>query len=646
MRSHQSLNDKNVARVGGWVCCAALSLAGACGGKSFYSPPPPPDCTVAVVILLPEAGTIRVGETLRVAANVNAVSGVCVGLPVTWESLNSTIATVSTGSNVTGAGKDAPNDVTGIAPGRASIVARSGAKADTAVVTVQPPLPDFIDITGVPRTISVGVPISLTATVKDGAGRVRTGRRITWSVGDAGVVTPGPGSAWTKCADEGANCAFTGSKLVRFGSANAFYYKELSNGTPCTSGVFGNFLIGVAKECAVAERLTNAGGATTLYPVGPGLTKLTLTSPDDAALATSVDLQVQASGLIVDYGLFPNTFPTTLDSAEFVRLTPVPFDSVQNALKLGVRTQTSDANVIRSTTNADGSVTLSAGVAGSATVTFGPPFGVTGPSISRPFTVRPPVAFIAVSAPQTTLAPGQSTQATAVLRDAQGNVLTGRRVGWRSKGPRVSVDSLGRVVAVAAGADTVEALAGTAIGRLGFLVQDPVSTVSVSVAKTVIASGESMQATATANDAQGNVLTGRRFSWASSHPAIATVDSFGVVRGVAPGAATIMATSEGKTGARTITVSSPVNSVTITAPQTVLPIGVSIQLTATLRDANGIVIVGPVVNWSTTNGSVVTVNASGQVTGLDVGTATIIATADGITGTIVLTVASSLRVRP
>ena len=49
-------------------------------------------------------------------------------------------------------------------------------------------------------------------------------------------------------------------------------------------------------------------------------------------------------------------------------------------------------------------------------------------------------------------------------------------------------------------------------------------------------------------------LPGRVFSWASSSPGVAVVSSLGVVRGVAPGSATITGTSEGKSATATVTV--------------------------------------------------------------------------------------------
>ena len=64
--------------------------------------------------------------------------------------------------------------------------------------------------------------------------------------------------------------------------------------------------------------------------------------------------------------------------------------------------------------------------------------------------VPPPVATVTSSLGSTSLAPGQTTQATAVARDASGNVLTGRYVAWTSLSPNVaSVSIAGVVTAVA-----------------------------------------------------------------------------------------------------------------------------------------------------------------------------------------------------
>jgi len=85
----------------------------------------------------------------------------------------------------------------------------------------------------------------------------------------------------------------------------------------------------------------------------------------------------------------------------------------------------------------------------------------------------------------------------------------------------------------------------------------PVASITVSPSSATLHPGDTVQLTATPHDSAGNVLAGRTITWSSDSGAVATVNSSGVVTGVAAGAATIRATSEGKTGTATITVTAP-----------------------------------------------------------------------------------------
>ena len=82
----------------------------------------------------------------------------------------------------------------------------------------------------------------------------------------------------------------------------------------------------------------------------------------------------------------------------------------------------------------------------------------------------------------------------------------------------------------------------------------PVATVTVSVSTTSIATGQAIQATATTKDAGGQLLSGRVIGWSTSNAAIAKVSGTGLITGVAAGSATIIATSEGKNGSKSMSV--------------------------------------------------------------------------------------------
>jgi uncharacterized protein YjdB len=86
------------------------------------------------------------------------------------------------------------------------------------------------------------------------------------------------------------------------------------------------------------------------------------------------------------------------------------------------------------------------------------------------------VASVTVSLSASTLAIGQSTQATATLRDANNNVITGRTVVWTTANPAVAtVTTSGVVTAVAQGTTTVTATNGTVSGNASATVTPPVS---------------------------------------------------------------------------------------------------------------------------------------------------------------------------
>src|SRR5207244_587993 len=105
------------------------------------------------------------------------------------------------------------------------------------------------------------------------------------------------------------------------------------------------------------------------------------------------------------------------------------------------------------------------------------------------------------------------------------------------------------------------------------------------------------------------------------------------------GTATITATSEGKSGTASVTVSNtPVATVSVSPASINLQTGQTSQLTATPKDAAGNPLVGRAVTWATSNGSVATVNATGLVTATGAGSATITATSEGKSGTAGVTV--------
>ncbi|HJQ10592.1 MAG TPA: Ig-like domain-containing protein [Gemmatimonadaceae bacterium] len=258
-----------------------------------------------------------------------------------------------------------------------------------------------------------------------------------------------------------------------------------------------------------------------------------------------------------------------------------------------------------------------------------------------------PVASVAVTPATASIQTSGTVQLSAVTRDANNNLLTGRLVSWTSSATGVAtVSSSGLVTAVAAGSATITASSegqqGTSAITVTAPAPVPVATVSVSPASNSLQVGGTVTLSAVTRDANNNVLTGRVISWTSSATAVATVSSSGVVTAVGAGTATITATSEGQRGTASVTVTAPapvpVASVSVTPASASVQAGGTVALSAVTRDASGNVLTGRAVAWSSNNLSAATVSGSGQVTAVAAGSATITATSEGVSGTSAITV--------
>ncbi len=253
------------------------------------------------------------------------------------------------------------------------------------------------------------------------------------------------------------------------------------------------------------------------------------------------------------------------------------------------------------------------------------------------------VASVQVQPATATVNVGATTALSAVVRDANGAALVGRATTWTSSTDAVArVDGSGTVTGVAPGTATITATSEGRSGQSVVTVQSPapvpVASVVVAPSSGALRTGDTLALSATTRDAQGGTLTGRTVRWASSAPSIATVDAErGLVRAVAAGTATITATSEGRSGEATISVSAraaSVASVSVATALDTLEAFDVVTLQATLRDSAGNAITGRTVRWSSSNPAVATIDsATGQLTGIDRGTVTVTATSEGRSGT-------------
>ena len=167
----------------------------------------------------------------------------------------------------------------------------------------------------------------------------------------------------------------------------------------------------------------------------------------------------------------------------------------------------------------------------------------------------------------------------------------------------------------------------------------PVASVQVAPPAASVVIGATVTLTASAFDASGNVLTGRKVFWAVANPNFATVSPTGIVTGRYVGTVPVAASIEGKSAVAQIQVLPvPVVAVRVSPSSRDLTVGETAQLTAEPLDAEGNVLSGRSVAWSSGRPDVATVSQTGSVTALSPGNAIITATVEGKSGVGAITV--------
>lgn len=165
------------------------------------------------------------------------------------------------------------------------------------------------------------------------------------------------------------------------------------------------------------------------------------------------------------------------------------------------------------------------------------------------------------------------------------------------------------------------------------------TTLSVSLTPATVQAGQAASASAAGLDQHGSPIATGTVVWSSGTPSVATINASGVIVTLAAGQTQITASAGGKAGAATLTVTpAAVASVSIVPAAASVIVGGTQQLAALTVDAGGNTLSGRVVTWSTSDASKATVSASGLVTAVAPGSATITATCESRTATATITV--------
>jgi uncharacterized protein YjdB len=290
-----------------------------------------------------------------------------------------------------------------------------------------------------------------------------------------------------------------------------------------------------------------AGGSATLTATSEGKTaQVTLQVPP-------IQYRIYVGALVVDGAYTVETsVAASTNLGTYIEGSPCTYPCPP--INWSELTWTSSAPTIaRVTPTAGGPARLDGVAEGTATITA----SYRGASVPVKVTVgRARASVITLTPASLTVHAGQTQQLSAVVRDATGAIVTDRPITWQSGNTSVAdVTPSGRVAGIIPGFANIYASAENARTSLPVYVIPPaVATVTLDPATLSVQQNQWGELKATLRDQSGAELTGRSIIWTSNNPAIAEVTYSGRVVGIAPGTATITATSEGRSGRATVAV--------------------------------------------------------------------------------------------
>ncbi|MFL5604948.1 MAG: Ig-like domain-containing protein, partial [Gemmatimonadaceae bacterium] len=542
------------ARIGATTWVALSLVAVGCGEKSPSAPIIGHDTGSSQIALRKRADTVGVDESIQLSAIVPSEPG-SMAPTVSWSTSDPSVAIV-TQSGVLFALKS----------GRVTVTATSHGSSDAATVTVRPGVRDVtFDSDSMSISLSQSVTLPYRVTDTDGNQVDLSTHKVEWVTSDAQVI-PLTGDATVTGRSIGrANLRLRVDRKEATTTVKVMakpVAKALVSPTSLTIGVTQSAALTVTSYDVHGDVLTGrilswsssdqsiayvspsgvvtgvANGSATVTVNVDGRRTVTVpvtvgagpTNPSVSVASIAVSLNTAT----VTVGQTTQAIATAKDASGNVltgrtivwhtsdpTVAAVDGGGVLNALKAGTAEVTA----------------VSEGQTGSASLTVASSPNAPAPAASMSISVSP------------TLSVGQSAQAVATLKDASGNVLTGRAVNWVSSDASIiSVSATGVVTALKGGGVTISASVDGGVSASAVVSavapKPAISTISLSAVATQIKIGEVTQITAVARDANGNAISGVPVTFSASPSTIATVSGGGMAAGVGVGSAMVYAKAD------------------------------------------------------------------------------------------------------
>ena len=352
-------------------------------------------------------------------------------------------------------------------------------------------------------------------------------------------------------------------------------------------------------------------GTVTAHKVGQATIKATCGNKEASCVVNVLPIVVEEISF--------NKTSVSLKAGETVTLTATvkPDDATDKT----VTWSTSDASV--ATVN-DGVVT--AKKVGTATITA----KAGDKSATCEITVvATPVTSVTLNKTSASVKAGETVTLTATVKPDD---ATDKTVTWSTSDASVATVNDGVVTAKKVGTATITAKAGDKSATCEItVVSTPVTAVTLNKTSVSLKAGETVTLTATVKP---DDATDKTVTWGSSDESVAKVEN-GIVTAIGKGLSTITAKAGDTSATCMVTVSVPVENVTLNKTELVLQKGQEEVLVALVSPDDA---TDKTINWSSSNVSVVRVDQNGAVAAEGAGTAVITASAGTKSATCTITV--------
>lgn len=558
-----------------------------------YNPSASVKPTLESITVTPSSATLKVGETKEFTATAldqdgNKISGV----EISWSSSNMTVGTIGESSGI----------FTALAAGTTTITAASGEINGTATVTVsaENPVLDRITIKLTPTTLEINETETFTAIALDQFDNEMTGITFAWTSSNETVGTI--------------------DKTTGLFTAHAV-------GTTTVTASAGN---------ESAEALITVTAAAQVDPVPESI----VIKPTEATLAVGETKEFAATALDLDGNKISGVEIAWTSSDETIG-TIGDSSGLFTALAAGTTTITATAG----DRSAEATVTVTA---------------------EDP--IEPVIASLRLTPPRATLEVGDDQRFMVTAFDQDNNIISAGEVTWESSDDAVgTINASGIFTALAEGTVTITAETGDVSAQATITVNAPAPAfgmIVVSPSAVTLETGDTLQFDVIAFDPFGNIVEDAEITWMCCDENVGMIDDCGVFTAVCGGTTTVTATGDGATGTATVTVTdaAPAHVRTVVTPAAITPADSGTGAITTMvnivaaEDCSGVVISPSAIilepedkwqfsatvyglqdnaanskpKWSCSGG---TITQEGLFTAEREGTATIIASVEGVNET-------------